>query len=281
MLKVWAQCAPQGEAGPQAGRGPASENRLSLPPSIEGLVPYEPGKPIRRCSGSSGWGASSSSPRTRPDPPFPAALEAMQRAALELSRYRTASGRYGPTGRAASFGLIIGEQTGSSTCRAGDPCPGDEVVCGWPSFPSCVSPPRSSAPVSNRSTTYDLDGSPRSGRGSSRLPPEQPDRHCQRPGGAARVPRPRAEHVLCVSGQALSASTASSPTGSSLPRGPPDRRAAHVSNLRARRAQVGWAAAPAASPSRRARWRAVTSPPRRRRPPLWPRRHRRSRGGRS
>ncbi len=72
--------------------------------------------------------------------------------------------------------------------------PGDEIVCGWPSFPSYVLDAAKLGAVSRkvplRDHVYDLDGDARGDRAAHearlRLPSEQPDRHRERPRGAAR-----------------------------------------------------------------------------------------------
>ena len=56
--------------------------------SIDGLVPYEPGKPVEAVQRELGLErVVKLASNEGPFPPFPAALEAMQRAALELNRY--------------------------------------------------------------------------------------------------------------------------------------------------------------------------------------------------
>ena len=115
-------------------------------PAIADLVPYEPGKPVEEvqrelglervvklASNEGAWG------------PFPAALEAIERTARELNRY--------PDGGAYRLTLALAEKHGVSpddvALAAGADGvimylslatldPGDDVVCGWPSFPSYV-----------------------------------------------------------------------------------------------------------------------------------------------
>ena len=56
--------------------------------SIDGLVPYEPGKPVEAVQRELGLErVVKLASNEGPFPPFPVALEAMQRAALELNRY--------------------------------------------------------------------------------------------------------------------------------------------------------------------------------------------------
>ena len=114
--------------------------------SIAELVPYEPGKPVEEVQRELGLDrvvklASNEGPYG----PFPAALEAMERAALELNRY--------PDGGAWGLRRALAEREGvrleEVVVGAGADgvidClsqavldEGDEVVLGWPSFPSYV-----------------------------------------------------------------------------------------------------------------------------------------------
>src|SRR5438876_11887203 len=57
-------------------------------PAVEELTPYQPGKPIEDVQRELGLERIVKlASNEGPFPPFPAALEAMQRAALELNRY--------------------------------------------------------------------------------------------------------------------------------------------------------------------------------------------------
>jgi histidinol-phosphate aminotransferase len=104
-----------------------------------------------------------------PFPPFPSALEAMERAALELNRY--------PDGGVWSLRTELAERHGISfdevIVGAGADGiidllaqatldPGDDVVCGWPSFPSYVLTAAKlgadARRVPLRDHTFDLDG---------------------------------------------------------------------------------------------------------------------------
>ena len=110
--------------------------------ALDGLVPYEPGKPedevqrelglervVKLASNEGPWG------------PFPAALEALERSARSLNRY--------PDGGAFHLRAAIAERHGVETANvvtgAGADAiighlsvatldPGDEVVTAWPSF---------------------------------------------------------------------------------------------------------------------------------------------------
>jgi histidinol-phosphate aminotransferase len=115
-------------------------------PALAGIVPYEPGKPaedVRRELGLERVVKLASN--EGPFGPFPAALEALARGAAELNRYpdggfyrlRHALAEHhgvgpehvAPAGGADGVVLYL-----SIACLD----PGDEVVCGWPSFPSYV-----------------------------------------------------------------------------------------------------------------------------------------------
>jgi histidinol-phosphate aminotransferase len=118
-------------------------------PALEGLVPYEPGKPVEEVQRELGLEhvvklASNEGPYG----PFPAAQEALARAALELNRY--------PDGGAWRLRNALAERNGVRfenviVCAGADAVvgyvcqasvdPGDEVITGWPSFPSYVLDP--------------------------------------------------------------------------------------------------------------------------------------------
>ena len=118
-------------------------------PALAGLVPYEPGKPVEEVQRELGLErvvklASNEGPYG----PFPAALEALERASLELNRY--------PDGGAYRLRQALAERHGVrfeevTVCAGADAVigyvaqvalePGDEVVTGWPSFPSYVIDP--------------------------------------------------------------------------------------------------------------------------------------------
>jgi histidinol-phosphate aminotransferase len=138
-------------------------------PALAELVPYEPGKPVEEVQRELGLDrvvklASNEGPLG----PFPEALEAIRRSAVELNRY--------PDGGAYRLRAAVAERHGvrfeEVALGAGADgvidCisqavldPGDEVVCGWPSFPSYVidavklgAVPRT---VPLRAHCYDLD----------------------------------------------------------------------------------------------------------------------------
>src|ERR671938_1297158 len=138
-------------------------------PSVNGLQPYQPGKPVEDVQRELGLAhVVKLASNEGPFPPFPAALEAMERAARELNRY--------PDGGAYRLHAALAERHGVAfeevAAGAGaDGCidmlsqaildPGDEIVCGWPSFPSYVIYARKQGArahlVPLRDLRYDLD----------------------------------------------------------------------------------------------------------------------------
>jgi histidinol-phosphate aminotransferase len=118
-------------------------------PALAGLVPYEPGRPVEEVQRELGLErvvklASNEGPYG----PFPAAQEAIGRAALELNRY--------PDGGAYRLRRALAERHGVrfeeiTVCAGADAVigftalatldPGDEIVTGWPSFASYVLDP--------------------------------------------------------------------------------------------------------------------------------------------
>jgi histidinol-phosphate aminotransferase len=115
-------------------------------PALAGLVPYEPGKPaeevqrelgleriVKLASNEGQFG------------PFPAAVEALQRGTPELNRYPDGGAYRLVTALAEKHGV---EPANVAVAAGADAVvnylsmalldPGDEIVCGWPSFPSYV-----------------------------------------------------------------------------------------------------------------------------------------------
>jgi histidinol-phosphate aminotransferase len=115
-------------------------------PCIDALQPYQPGKPIEEVQRELGLErVVKLASNEGPFGPFHAAREAMERAAGELNRY--------PDGGAYELHRALAERHGVSSAEiavgaGADGCidmlsqaildPGDEVVTGWPSFPSYV-----------------------------------------------------------------------------------------------------------------------------------------------
>jgi histidinol-phosphate aminotransferase len=137
--------------------------------SIAELIPYEPGKPVEEVQRELGLDrVVKLASNEGPFPPFPAALEAIERAAHELNRY--------PDGGAYALRAALAERHGVALDEVvvgpgADAVidwlsqatldPGDEIVCGWPSFPSYVLDAAklgaAAKKVPLRAHTYDLD----------------------------------------------------------------------------------------------------------------------------
>jgi histidinol-phosphate aminotransferase len=139
-------------------------------PAVTGLTPYQPGKPIEDVQRELGLGrVVKLASNEGPFPPFHGAVEALARAAGELNRY--------PDGGIYRLQHALAERHGVEPgwiCAGSgaDGCldtlsqavldPGDEIVCGWPSFPSYLiyalkqgAVPRT---VPLRELRYDLPG---------------------------------------------------------------------------------------------------------------------------
>jgi histidinol-phosphate aminotransferase len=115
-------------------------------PALAGLIPYEPGKPVEEVQRELGLErVVKLASNEGPFGPFPAALEAIERSSRELNRY--------PDGGAYRLRSALAERHGVSfeevaIASGADGLidgisqatldPGDEIVCGWPSFPSYV-----------------------------------------------------------------------------------------------------------------------------------------------
>jgi histidinol-phosphate aminotransferase len=115
-------------------------------PSVNGLQPYQPGKPVEDVQRELGLArVVKLASNEGPFPPFPAAQEELARVALELNRYPD-GGVYRLTAALAERHGVAFEEI--AVGAGADGCidmlsqaildPGDEVVCGWPSFPSYV-----------------------------------------------------------------------------------------------------------------------------------------------
>ena len=115
-------------------------------PAVRDLVPYEPGKPVEEVQRELGLErVIKLASNEGPFGPFPEALEALARGAEELNRY--------PDGGAYRLRAALAERhdvrfeeiaPGAGSDGIVDYLsqlaldPGDEIVCGWPSFPSYV-----------------------------------------------------------------------------------------------------------------------------------------------
>ncbi len=114
--------------------------------SLDGLVPYEPGKPIEEVQRELGLArVVKLASNEGPFGPFPAALEALERCAHDLNRYPD-GGAFALRGALADLhGVPIEQVAVGSGADGVIDCisqsvldEGDEIVCGWPSFPSYV-----------------------------------------------------------------------------------------------------------------------------------------------
>ena len=135
---------PRSETTPLAGPGPEL-----IRPALDGLVPYEPGKPVETVQRELGLErVVKLASNEGPFGPFPIAVEAIERALAESNRYpdggcyrlrEALAGRHGVAFEevvvAAGADAVIGYVC-QSTLDAGD-----EVVTPWPSFPSYVLDP--------------------------------------------------------------------------------------------------------------------------------------------
>ena len=139
-------------------------------PAIADLVPYEPGKPVEEVQRELGLErVVKLASNEGPFPPFPAALAAMERAAAELNRYpdggawalRDALARHHGV-RLEEIVVGAGADAVIDLLSQATLDPGDEIVCGWPSFPSYVLDAAKLGAVARtvplRDHAYDLDG---------------------------------------------------------------------------------------------------------------------------
>jgi histidinol-phosphate aminotransferase len=115
-------------------------------PALAGLVPYEPGKPVDEVQRELGLDRVVKLASNEGQfGPFPAAIEALERGLPELNRYPDGGAYRLVTALAEKHGV---EPTNVAVAGGADAVvnylsmalldPGDEVVCGWPSFPSYV-----------------------------------------------------------------------------------------------------------------------------------------------
>jgi histidinol-phosphate aminotransferase len=115
-------------------------------PAVNELVPYEPGKPIEEVQRELGLERVVKLASNEGQfGPFPAALEAIERANRELNRYPDGGAYRLRQALAERHGVRFEEVTTGSGADGLVDClsqavldPGDEIVCGWPSFPSFV-----------------------------------------------------------------------------------------------------------------------------------------------
>ena len=139
-------------------------------PAVAELRPYQPGKPVEDVQRELGLERIVKlASNEGPFPPFPAALEAMERAALELNRYPDGGAYRLHDALAARHGVAFEEVCAGA---GADGCldmlsqatldPGDQIACCWPSFPSYLiyaqKQGAEAVTVPLRDNRYDLDG---------------------------------------------------------------------------------------------------------------------------
>jgi histidinol-phosphate aminotransferase len=115
-------------------------------PAVAGLTPYEPGKPVEAVQRELGLErVVKLASNEGPFPPFPSALEAIERAGPELNRYPDGGAWALRAALAERFDVAFEEVVVGAGADGIIDCvsqafleDGDEVVCGWPSFPSYV-----------------------------------------------------------------------------------------------------------------------------------------------
>ena len=137
--------------------------------SIADLIPYQPGKPIEEVQRELGLQrVVKLASNEGPFPPFPAAIEAIQRTARDLNRYPDGGAYALRTALADRHGVAFEEVVvGGGADGVIDQLSqavleeGDAIVCGWPSFPSYVLDALKVGAVPTRvplrDHTYDLD----------------------------------------------------------------------------------------------------------------------------
>jgi histidinol-phosphate aminotransferase len=138
-------------------------------PAVRDIVPYEPGKPVEEVQRELGLErvvklASNEGPYG----PFPEAVDALARGATELNRYPDGGAYRLRTALAERHDVRLEEiAPGAGSDGIVDYLsqlaldPGDEIVCGWPSFPSYVIDAAKLGAVARqvplRDHRYDLD----------------------------------------------------------------------------------------------------------------------------
>jgi histidinol-phosphate aminotransferase len=115
-------------------------------PAVRDIVPYEPGKPVEEVQRELGLErVVKLASNEGPFGPFPEALDALAAAAPELNRYPDGGGYRLRLALAERHGVELEEIALGAGADGVVDClsqvsldPGDEIVCGWPSFPSYV-----------------------------------------------------------------------------------------------------------------------------------------------
>jgi len=114
--------------------------------ALEGVRAYEPGKPVEEVQRELGLErVVKLASNEGPFPPFPAALEAIERATRELNRYPDGGAYLLRVALAERHGVAFDDVAVGAGADGLIDCvsqvtldPGDEIVCGWPSFASYV-----------------------------------------------------------------------------------------------------------------------------------------------
>jgi histidinol-phosphate aminotransferase len=145
-----------------------TEDRV-LRPALSTLAPYEPGKPVEEVQRELGVErVVKLASNEGPFGPFPEALAAMERAARDLNRYPDGGAYRLRAALADRFGVRFEEVAIGAGADGLVDClsqatldPGDEIVCGWPSFASYVIDAAKQAAVATKvplvDYRYDLD----------------------------------------------------------------------------------------------------------------------------
>jgi histidinol-phosphate aminotransferase len=115
-------------------------------PAVRDIVPYEPGKPVEEVQRELGLErVVKLASNEGPFGPFPAALEALARGLAELNRYPDGGSYRLRTALAERHDVRFEEVALGAGADGVIDClaqvaldPGDEIVVGWPSFPSPV-----------------------------------------------------------------------------------------------------------------------------------------------
>jgi histidinol-phosphate aminotransferase len=138
-------------------------------PAVRDIVPYEPGKPVEEVQRELGLErVVKLASNEGPFGPFPEALDALAETAPELNRYPDGGGYRLRAALAERHDVRMEEialgagADGVVDCLAQVSLdPGDNVVCGWPSFPSYVITARKlgaeARTIPLREGRYDLD----------------------------------------------------------------------------------------------------------------------------
>jgi histidinol-phosphate/aromatic aminotransferase/cobyric acid decarboxylase-like protein len=185
-----------------AGRGVIPRSLFSR--ALEGIVPYEPGKPVEEVQRELGLDrvvklASNEGPYG----PFPVARDAIAHTTGELNRYPDGGAYRLRAALAERHGVAFEEVITGAGADGLIDClsqvfldRGDEIVCGWPSFVSYVIDARKLGATPHlvplKRPRRDACGDRPAHEARLHLPAQQPDRHDEYARRAGRVVRARA-----------------------------------------------------------------------------------------